>query len=330
MEVFRKFKEFSKKNLVVFIVASLLFHLFSFSTFLKVGDWLPKTEKREIITVEYVSELPPSPTELDQKIEKLKQKVAKLKKQVVEQEDRVNDETPDDSRFLSKHNQTVKNQTVAKNHGQFQNSANKEAQRKGSAFTNHDAERQKSQEAKQKGGSEAFTANGLPTLKALVPGVDWKQAAEKSREKIERSGLEESTSSTQAAVSQTRDHIEDASSGLETLLSTREFVYYSYYNRIRNQLAQYWEPKVKDKMVHIFKQGRSIASSENRVTQVIVVLDPMGILVGVQVIGESGVRELDDAAIEAFRAAGPFPNPPKGIVEQDGKIKIRWDFVIEA
>jgi protein TonB len=50
----------------------------------------------------------------------------------------------------------------------------------------------------------------------------------------------------------------------------------------------------------------------------------------VQVVGESGVKDLDDAAVEAFRAAEPFPNPPKGIVDADGTIKINWDFILEA
>ena len=42
------------------------------------------------------------------------------------------------------------------------------------------------------------------------------------------------------------------------------------------------------------------------------------------------MRELDDAAVEAFRQAAPFPNPPKGLIETDGTIKIRWNFVVES
>jgi len=48
------------------------------------------------------------------------------------------------------------------------------------------------------------------------------------------------------------------------------------------------------------------------------------------VIGDSGIQDLDDAAIEAFKAAAPFPNPPKGVVENDGTVQIRWDFVLET
>jgi protein TonB len=50
----------------------------------------------------------------------------------------------------------------------------------------------------------------------------------------------------------------------------------------------------------------------------------------VQVVSDSGVRDLDQAAVEAFQEAAPFPNPPSGIVDSDGTIKIRWDFILEA
>ena len=50
----------------------------------------------------------------------------------------------------------------------------------------------------------------------------------------------------------------------------------------------------------------------------------------VQVLEDSGLRDLDEAAVDAFREAAPFPNPPQGIVEKDGTVKIRWDFVLEA
>jgi TonB family protein len=62
----------------------------------------------------------------------------------------------------------------------------------------------------------------------------------------------------------------------------------------------------------------------------VIFLDGRGTLVRVKVLSASGMTDLDDAAVEAFKAAAPFPNPPKGIVEADGFIKIRWDFILEA
>ena len=82
--------------------------------------------------------------------------------------------------------------------------------------------------------------------------------------------------------------------------------------------------------IPFYRQGRTIASAKDRVTQVLVTLNPEGELVKVEVLTQSGVMDLDSAAVEAFRQAAPFPNPPKGMVEADGTIKIRWDFVLEA
>jgi TonB family protein len=131
-------------------------------------------------------------------------------------------------------------------------------------------------------------------------------------------------------ISSTDDHLKDIPTGLETMLSTREFLYYSYYNRIKDKLRQHWEPKIKEKFTKIMRQGRTIASEGDKITRLIIVLNEQGTLIRVQIVGRSGVTDLDDAAVEAFRAAAPFPNPPKGIVESDGTIKIRWDFVLEA
>jgi len=36
--------------------------------------------------------------------------------------------------------------------------------------------------------------------------------------------------------------------GMQTLLSTREFVYYSYYARIKEAIRQHWEPNVREKV----------------------------------------------------------------------------------
>ncbi len=60
----------------------------------------------------------------------------------------------------------------------------------------------------------------------------------------------------------------------------------------------------------------------------IITLDSKGLLETVQVIGTSGLEDMDQSAVEAFRAAAPFPDPPVGIIDPDGKIRIRWDFVL--
>ena len=77
------------------------------------------------------------------------------------------------------------------------------------------------------------------------------------------------------------------------------------------------------------KTGRSIASDSNHITSLEIFLDEKGEIVDVSVNSPSGVRELDNAAIKTFNQAGPFPNPPKGMLKQ-GKAKIKWSFVVNT
>jgi protein TonB len=130
--------------------------------------------------------------------------------------------------------------------------------------------------------------------------------------------------------STTNDNLKNVENDLLTRLNTREYKYYGYYTRIKNQLNQWWVPQVQQKFTKMMKQGRTIASENSKVTKLVIVLNDKGNLVKVQVMAASGVRDLDDAAIEAFRQAAPFPNPPKGMIERDGTVKIRWDCVVES
>lgn len=229
------------------------------------------------------------------------------KKQIVEQE-KINNEIDPLANYLSSHNQKVLKETVAKNHGDFQN-------RKFQAAPSQGA----NQEAVQQRKATLLPKDLFGSYKdSLAKSFD-QQRREKGR-----------AGSKGAETSQTRDYLPDKEAGMETLLSTREFVYFTYYNRIRNQLTQYWEPKIKQKILALFKKGRRIASNGDRITKVQIVLDAGGSLMKVQVLGASGVQDLDEAAVEAFKAAAPFPNPPKGIVDSDGTVKIEWEFVVEA
>lgn len=239
--------------------------------------------------------------------------------QIVEQQNQIESEEPVDSRFLSEKNQKVQKQTVAAARGEFQN------QRKN---------------AKTQAGSKGDgKPKGEALAKELFKGFDPSEAVQRQKvaEQEAGKGLGKGTADREnpdkegGDVSQTNDYIKDVDTGLETLLNTREFKYYSYYSRIRKQLSQHWEGRVREKLSKLFKEGRAPASTgRDRITKLMIVLNNKGTLVRVQVLSDSGVQDLDDAAIEAFRAAAPFPNPPLGIVEQDGTVKIRWDFILEV
>lgn len=283
------------RSFALFLFFSFLLHL-SFVTGVSFFDVTPPV-KNQVVEIEYIEPA------------QLKSTLKESQKQIVEQQKHINDETPEDTKYLSQFNQTVKEETRAEKVGEFKNTAQSGVQKAGQPQAQQKQAQSERPKPKAKGD--------LPSLKNLMPQYSITPTAQNSE------------SGEAGNPSQTDDHL-DVKSGVQTLLSSREFVYYSYYMRIKQQIRQYWGPTVNEKVKMIYRQGRSIASNTDRMTEVIVILNSIGELEGVQIVGESGVKDLDDAAVEAFRAAAPFPNPPKGIVEKDGRIRIRWNFILEA
>lgn len=298
----------TRQSTTVFILLSLLVHvLVSALMYLPRSTSTSETTRVEIDFTP-ADELTPAPSDETKPRSKSDYKP---NRQIVEQDKQLNDEIDKDSRFLSAFNQKVVKQTRADRSGKFNNLA------KGAAKT----EGAKTGEKKSVVAEQAHPTRApgeLPDLKDLKPKFSMDP------------GPQGRVSDDPGTPAQTDDYLKDVQSGLQTLLSTREFVYYAYYNRIKDALRQHWEPNVREKVKIIYRQGRTIASAKDRVTQVLVTLNPRGDLIKVEVLTASGVVDLDNAAVEAFRAAAPFPNPPKGMVETDGTIKIRWDFVLEA
>ncbi len=298
----------SNKTLRRALLLSLGLHL-ALALFLFVAPrFQSSTPPAQAVTVELISE----PTAAEKILPKQPDLVKT--KQIVEQDKSINDEKPTKEAYLSAHDQAVQKQTVAQEHGEFRN-----------AKAVHSVAASKASGHKQSEAKPQQQAI-LRDLMGTSPIAMLKRQEERDRQ----SGEGGTGARAGADASRTSDYVKDADKSNETMLNTREFRYYTYYQRIRRQLSQYWEPRVHDKLTKMFQQGRRIASDQDHVTKLLIVLNDHGVLVKVQVLSESGVADLDDAATDAFKDAAPFPNPPKGIVEQDGTVKIRWDFVLES
>ncbi len=281
-----------RSSITTFILASFTIHLIFMASlhFTKKSKVKPKSETVEI---SYIT--------------------TKKKKtlQIVQQNKKaINDEIPEKEAFLSRHNQRVKKQTRAAKTGKFINSNN------GNPLANNQSKKQNKSPEKTK-------------IKDLVPQFNISKMVEKSNE-AKRKIKQTANSGRRGQASQTDDHLKNVAVGIETVLNSREFLYYAYYSRIKEKIRQHWGTKIRAKIQKLIQGGRSIASNNDRITKVIIVLNKRGTLVGVKVLGKSGIRDLDDAAVEAFREAAPFPNPPRGMVERDGTVKIHWDFILEA
>lgn len=126
------------------------------------------------------------------------------------------------------------------------------------------------------------------------------------------------------------DYVQGMRESNRTLLNTKEYVFYSYFERVRRQLETAWYPLLRDHVEKLYRKGRTIAAEMDHKTRILVTLNDQGAITRVQILEESGTRELDTAAVQAFNQAGPFPNPPRDLFDRDGKIEIRWDFILKT
>jgi len=122
------------------------------------------------------------------------------------------------------------------------------------------------------------------------------------------------------------DHLEDVDNGDETALTSKRWVYASFFNRLKRQVAQNWDP------VSVWRHRDptgAVYGFKTRVTEVRVSLSRKGEVENIVVTSPSGVTALDDEAVRAFRSAGPFPNPPEGLIQKDNMITFPFGFFFE-
>lgn len=122
------------------------------------------------------------------------------------------------------------------------------------------------------------------------------------------------------------DHLEDVEAGDETSLSSKRWVYASFFNRLKRQVAQNWDPNSVWR--HTDPTG-TVYGTKTRVTEVRVSLSPRGDLAKILVVSPSGSTELDEEALRAFRVAAPFVNPPDGLVQKDNLITFGFSFFFQ-
>ena len=108
----------------------------------------------------------------------------------------------------------------------------------------------------------------------------------------------------------------DEEIGQSVNLNTKEFLYANYINQIRRLVVFYWRQQLDN-------LPRSLRISKPRYkTVVYIALNEDGLLDEVQVLETSGVGPLDNAVVEAFKIAGPYPEPPEGLMDPDGRARL--------
>jgi len=113
--------------------------------------------------------------------------------------------------------------------------------------------------------------------------------------------------------------------GEETQLNSRQWLYAAFFNRVKRAVSQHWDPaptyQRRDPRGNVY-------GVKDRLTVLSITLKPDGTLVNARVLRTCGLDFLDQEAIRAFKAAQPFPNPPKGLVDPNGAIRFRFSFFV--
>ena len=112
----------------------------------------------------------------------------------------------------------------------------------------------------------------------------------------------------------------------ETILNANRYKFADFFYRVRERVRQHWRP------ASVYRSrdpsGR-VYGVKDRYTVLKVTLDDDGNLRGVRTSRQSGLGFMDDEATQAFRRAGPFPNPPKGLLDDAGKVTFQFGFFFE-
>lgn len=248
-----------------------------------------------------------------------RKQLEQIKKQIVATSQNGNKIKPKNSRFSGMTDQEFDRQTIAKSIGAFKEAGAGESK----SIAKSEAKNDKPQAKKKKeilslsnlgfSGLERFEKTE-PEVKSATPEV--------------KSGVSSGNPNFEGIASN-NDFVEDIPLGDVTNINTTENKYYGFYHRIKQKLEQSWGSSIQARATKLYKSGRRIPASGNLITAITVILNDKGNILDIKIDGSSGIRELDQAAIESFNKAGPFPNPPKGLLV-DGRAVIQWGFVVKS
>ena len=129
--------------------------------------------------------------------------------------------------------------------------------------------------------------------------------------------------------STTYDYLPGIKPGDKTYLNTAEFVYYSFYRRVQEPVVYLWNKYVSD-YIEKHPDVKKNLGNKDYITEVEATLTDSGAFVRIAILKSSGISGIDDAPGRAFLDAGPFENPPKGMIESDGLVRMKWRFIVSV
>jgi TonB family protein len=291
----------SKKILKYAAILSLFVHVF-----------MMPTKISEIFSSKSISEAAKKPKRVKLVLRKPKAKDKKLKQIVATEKHRTAKEV--NAEFLSKSNNIADRQTKAKKVDSFKEAGKGNANKTLVAQSKKPVKKKKKTVAKK--GKKKVSFKDFAFTKPIKK--------EQQQQAIE--GIKHGKAS-KRGLAANNDYLEEVPLGDMTKLNTKEYKYYGFYYRIKQRLEQHWGRTLQQKIEKIYRREGRFPASDKHITSVRVDMDDKGNILNIHIKGSSGVSELDEAAVESFNSAGPFPNPPRGMIK-NGRASIEWGFAV--
>lgn len=115
--------------------------------------------------------------------------------------------------------------------------------------------------------------------------------------------------------------------GQFTALNSDRHLFYSFYARVERMIRPRWEREVTRVVRTQIKPNQSPPRG-GWSTRIDVILDSEGRLKKILLLKESGLNGFDLAAIDAFKQAHFFPNPPQEMINSEGLIVMKYSFTV--
>ncbi len=124
----------------------------------------------------------------------------------------------------------------------------------------------------------------------------------------------------------TNDHLPDVEPGERTVLNANSYKYADFFHTVKRAVERHWRPSE----VYMRRDPTGqVYGVKDRYTVLRVELDRQGAIVSLIVSRPSGLDFMDEEAKRAFSEAQPFPNPPLGLADTDGRIRFEFGFFFE-
>lgn len=122
------------------------------------------------------------------------------------------------------------------------------------------------------------------------------------------------------------ENLENVESGDDTDLNTWQWRHAPFFNRVKAAVGRVWAPNVQ---ISRYDPRGQLLGQKDRTTIMSVTIDHEGNLKDLKLAASSGVAYLDEEAERTFRAAAPFPFPPKELFASAQEFTFNFAFHIE-